>query len=214
MMRPENGLFPRGVPMARKMTVCVLCLLPIFVICCLLFLPAPALHAQDKADKPRVPDKPAVPIPNRLIDYNGFLKSAAEVAQLRAKHRLSEEEFIRMSAEPGTVVLDARSDAKFAMLHVKGAKHLSFPDITAAELAKIIPATASRVLIYCNNNFENSPIAFPSKTATASLNIHTFNTLYNYGYRNVYELGPLVDIKKTKLTLDGTLAAMKMVPTK
>jgi hypothetical protein len=163
------------------------------VFVCLLAIPATTILAADK------------PIPNRLIDYNGFLKAAAEVAQLRAQHRVSEDEFIRMAGEQGTIVLDARSDAKFALLHVKGARHLVFPDITAEELAKVIPDKSSRVLIYCNNNFINEPAAFPSKVPTASLNIHTFNTLYNYGYRNVYELGPLVDVKKTKLTLEGTL---------
>jgi hypothetical protein len=110
-----------------------------------------------------------------------------------------------MASEEGTIVLDARSDAKFAIMHVKGARHLAFPDITADELAKVIPEKSSRVLIYCNNNFLNEPEAFPSKMPTASLNIHTFNTLYNYGYQNVYELGPLVDVKKTKLTLEGKL---------
>ena len=164
---------------------------------CLLAIPVIAVLAADK------------PIPNRLIDYNGFLKGAAEVGQLRAKHRVSEDDFIRMAGEQGTIVLDARSDAKFALLHVKGAKHLSFPDITAGELAKVIPDKSSRVLIYCNNNFLNEQRAFTSKVATASLNIHTFNTLYSYGYRNVYELGPLVDVKMTKLTLEGTLASAK-----
>ena len=52
-------------------------------------------------------------------------------------------------------------------------------------------------------------MAFPTKVPAASLNIHTFNTLYNYGYRNVYELGPLVDVKKTKLPLEGSLAATR-----
>ncbi len=164
---------------------------------CLLALPAIAVLAADK------------PIPNRLIDYNGFLKGAAEVAQLRAKHRVSQDDFIHMTGEQGTIVLDARSDDKFALLHVKGARHLSFPDITADELAKVIPDKSSRVLIYCNNNFLNEQRAFASKAPTASLNIHTFNTLYSYGYRNVYELGPLVDVKKTKLTLEGTLSSAK-----
>jgi hypothetical protein len=38
---------------------------------------------------------------------------------------------------------------------------------------------------------------------TASLNLLTFTELYNYGYRNLYELGPLVDMRQTKLTLVG-----------
>ena len=28
--------------------------------------------------------------------------------------------------------------------------------------------------------------------------------LYNHGYRNVYELGPLIDFKQSKLPFEGT----------
>jgi hypothetical protein len=145
-------------------------------------------------------------IPNRLIDYPGFVSDAAKVGQIRQARRLTEDEFIRMSAEAGTLVFDARSDDKYQLLHVKGAKHLSLTDFTEAELRKVIPVKRTRLLIYCNNNFENEPVAFASKVARASLNIYTFNSLYSYGYTNVYELGPLVDIKKTKIQLAGTKA--------
>ena len=143
-------------------------------------------------------------IPNPRIDYNAFLTGATDVAALRQQRRVTEDQFIRMAAESGTVVLDARSAEKYQMLHVKGARNLSLPDITAAELAKIIPTQNTRVLIYCNNNFENEQPAFPSKAARASLNIYTFNTLHSYGYTNVYELGPLIDIARAKLPLEGT----------
>ncbi len=43
--------------------------------------------------------------------------------------------------------------------------------------------------------------AFPAKIAPASLNLSTYISLYTYGYRNVYELGPLLDAKTTKLKL-------------
>jgi hypothetical protein len=59
------------------------------------------------------------------------------------------------------------------------------------------------VLIYCNNNFLGSPASFPSKAPGASLNISTFVNLTTYGYTNVYELGPLVDVKSTKLPFEG-----------
>jgi phage shock protein E len=143
-------------------------------------------------------------IPNRLIDYNAFLTGAAEVGHLRAEHRLTEDQFIQMSSLPDTVVLDARSSEKYAQLHICGAKHLSFPDITADTLARVIPSKATRVLIYCNNNFLNAPGAFPDKVQAAALNIHTFNTLHSYGYTNVYELGPLIDIRRSKLVFEGT----------
>ena len=145
------------------------------------------------------------PIPNRLIDYDGFLQNAANVGKLRQERRITEAEFVRMAAEPWTIIFDARSDSKFALLHVKGARHLSLPDVTAAELARVIPDKSSRILTYCNNNFQNEPNALPGKMATASLNLYTFNTLYSYGYRNVYELGPLIDIKKSILTFEGSL---------
>lgn len=149
------------------------------------------------------------PIPNRMIDYKGFLENASAVGKLRQERRVAEAEFVRMAAEPGTIIFDARSDSKFAMLHVKGAKHLSLPDVTATELAQVIPDKSSRILIYCNNNFENEPRALPGKMATASLNLYTFNTLYSYGYKNVYELGPLIDIQKSVLIFEGSLVSTR-----
>jgi hypothetical protein len=109
-----------------------------------------------------------------------------------------------MASQPGTIVFDARSDDKYQKLHIKGARHLSFPEITEPELAKVFSAKSNRILIYCNNNFLNAPDSFATKAPSASLNIHTFNTLVSYGYTNVYELGPLLDIRTTKLSFEGT----------
>jgi phage shock protein E len=144
-------------------------------------------------------------IPNRLIDYDAFQRQVAEVRGLRGSHRVTEAQFARMAKDPATVILDARSAEKFALLHVKGARNLSLPDITADELAKLIPSKSTRVLIYCNNNFLNAPRAFPSKLPSASLHVHTMSVLYAYGYTNVYELGPLIDISQSKLEFDGEL---------
>ena len=143
-------------------------------------------------------------IPNRLIDYPGFLTNAAKVEVLRNEHRVTEPQFIEMASYPNTVVFDARSDDKYGRFHIKGARHLSFPEITESELARVFPSKATRTLIYCNNNFLNAPNTMMTKAPAASLNIHTFNTLYNYGYTNVYELGPLVDVRKTRLEFEGT----------
>jgi hypothetical protein len=139
---------------------------------------------------------------NPAIDMPGYLRVAGEAAQHRESRRVSEEEFMRMSREPGTIVLDARSREKFDELHVKGAMNLSFPDIAVESLAKAIPDKATRILIYCNNNFANAPGPFPEKRISAALNISTYIALYNYGYRNVYELGPLVDLKDSKLEFE------------
>ena len=151
-------------------------------------------------------------IQNPKIDYPGFVQDAHDVAKLREERRVTEEKFMEMAADPATVVLDARSAEKFSLLHVRGAKNLSLPDITAEQLARIIPDKTTRVLIYCNNNFRNEERAFPSKSARVALNIFTFNTLYGYGYRNVYELGPLIDIRSTKLPLEGTNGLPAAIP--
>jgi len=139
-------------------------------------------------------------IQNPSIDMDGYLRVAHEAAKYRESRRISEEDFVRMSEEPGTVILDARSRAKYDELHIRGAINLSFPDITIDSLKETIPDRNTRILIYCNNNFMNAPSAFPSKLPTASLNLSTFIALYTYGYRNVYELAPLVDIKASLLT--------------
>lgn len=143
---------------------------------------------------------------NRLIDYDAFTRQVIAVGKLRETHRVGEAEFLRMMADTATVVLDARSRERFELLHVRGAVHLSLPDMTAEELARIVPGRQTRILIYCNNNFLNAPEAFPSKAPSASLNLHTFNALYSYGYRNVYELKPLLDIRSTRIPFEGRQA--------
>jgi len=104
-----------------------------------------------------------------------------------------------MSREPGTVVLDARSKARYDELHVAGALHLSFPDIAIESLAALLPDKDVRILIYCNNNFRGAEGPFPKKLASASLNLSTFVALYDYGYRNVWELGPLIDVETSTI---------------
>jgi rhodanese-like protein len=143
--------------------------------------------------------KPAISNPN--IDMQGYLKVASEAAAYRESRRLTEEEFLHMSREPGTVVLDARSREKYDLLHIKGAINLSFPDITVESLGRTLPEKNARILIYCNNNFVGEEKAFPTKAPTASLNLSTYISLYSYGYRDVYELGPLLDVKTSKLEL-------------
>ena len=132
-----------------------------------------------------------------------YLKVAYEAADHRESHRVSEAEFIRMSREPGTIVLDARSREKYDLLHIRGAINISFPDIAIESLERTLPDRNTRILIYCNNNFQNAPGPFPSKLPSASLNISTYIALYDYGYRNVYELGPLIDINTSRLELES-----------
>ena len=145
--------------------------------------------------------------PNPNIDMNGHLRVSQEAAKHRETHRVSEDDFIKMSQESGTIILDARSKEKFDLLHIKGAMNLSFPDITVESLKKTIPDKNTRILIYCNNNFQNAEAPFPTKRIAVALNLSTFITLYEYGYRNVYELAPRLDPAKAKLQFES--AAVK-----
>jgi hypothetical protein len=144
----------------------------------------------------------AAEAPNPIIDIDRFSALTRQVAVLRESRRVSEDEFLRLAAEPGTVILDARSREKYELLHVKGAVHLNFADFTEATLANIIPTKATRVLIYCNNNFDGAPGPFPGKAI--ALNLPTFVTLHGHGYTMVHELGPLLDIKTTRIPFAGS----------
>ena len=146
---------------------------------------------------------PALAQENPAIDMPGYLRIANEAAVHRTTRRVSESDFIRMSREPGTVVLDARSREKYDQLHIKHALNLSFPDMTIDSLHRLLPDKEARILIYCNNNFANAEGPFPSKLPSASLNLSTYIALYNYGYRNVYELAPLIDIRNTQLEFEA-----------
>jgi hypothetical protein len=150
----------------------------------------------------------SAPIVNPAIDVQRYLRVAGNAAQHRESRRLSEDDFIRMSHEPGTIVLDTRSNEKYDELHVKGALNLSFPDIAIGSLEQILPDKSARILIYCNNNFSNAEGPFPSKLPSASLNLPTFITLYDYGYRNVYELGPLIDVHETRIEFESSRSAI------
>jgi len=151
----------------------------------------------------------ANPGENPAIDMEGYLTVSMAAAQHRQTRRLSEAEFIRMSREPGTIVLDARSREKFDELHIKGAINLSFPDMAVASLERTIPDRRTRVLIYCNNNFRDAEGPFPAKLPSASLNLSTYIALYNYGYRNIYELGPLLDIGTSMLEFETSRTARR-----
>ncbi len=141
---------------------------------------------------------------NPLIRYDQFQANVTKAGAQRAQRRLTEEAFLKAMREPGVVLLDARSGPMFALRHLTGAVNLSLPDFTEEALQKLIPDQRTKILIYCNNNFLGSPVAMASKSPAASLNVHTLVTLRSYGYQNVFELGPLLDVRSTRLPMSGT----------
>ncbi len=113
---------------------------------------------------------------------------------------------------PNTMILDTRSKAAFDRIHLAGAVHLNFSDFSTHQLAAVIPSKATRILIYCNNNFiiddgvkdeaklEVALVALATKIAPLALNIPTFINLYGYGYENLYELADALPVDDPRLT--------------
>jgi hypothetical protein len=177
--------------------------------------------------KPAEPAK-VTPPANPNIDMNAHIRNIQDAATHREKRRLSEDDFLKMSKEKGVIVLDARSKEMYDLMHIEGAINLNYSDIDVVNLAKVLPDKNATILIYCNNNFTPAPdaplaenrtpngnvpvadaakraeiakVAFGGKGKAVSLNLSTYTTLFNYGYKNVYELAPTVDPAKTKLAL-------------
>jgi hypothetical protein len=103
--------------------------------------------------------------PKAKVSFEDFKRVVAEAEEHRAKRLVDLDTFLKMSKEQGTIILDSRSDFRFERLHLRGAKHLSFTDFTQANLASVIPGFQTRILIYCNNNFEGNQTDFASKIA-------------------------------------------------
>lgn len=164
--------------------------------------------------------------PKAKVSFDDFKSIVAEVEPHRAKRLIGFDAFLKMSTEPNTIILDTRSTFRFDRIHLKGAKHLSFTDFTQGNLQTIVPSFDTRILIYCNNNFEGDEVDFASKIAvpfTASggsaaaqfkaqekprmmaLNVPTYINLYGYGYTNVYELDELVNVKDPRAVFEGSL---------
>jgi hypothetical protein len=159
--------------------------------------------------------------PSAKVSYSDFKTLVETVEEHRAERLVGLDEFLEMSKDPNTVVLDTRSAERFERIHIAGAKHLNFSDFNQRSLAELIPDPKTRILIYCNNNFEGNPVDFTTKVfipPTASdevldeerpvmmaLNVPTYINLYGYGYQNVYELDELVNVSDQRIEFAGTV---------
>jgi len=137
--------------------------------------------------------KEARPTTQAQVDYPAFASLTDDVAAYRQSRLITLEQFQAMARDGNTLILDARSPAAYARGHIEGAVNVSFTDFTAQYLREQIGDPNRRILIYCNNNFANNAAPVVLKSAPLALNIPTFINLYGYGYRNVYELGDVID---------------------
>ena len=168
--------------------------------------------------------------PRAKVSFEDFKQLVSEVETHRASRLVDLNTFLKMSREPGVIILDARSGFRFDRIHVSGAKQLSFTDFTQENLSKVIPAFDTKVLIYCNNNFDGNQVDFATKAAfprrvpgapistqiasqekpiMLALNIPTYINLYGYGYRNVYELNEFVNVNDPRISFEGSIVVPK-----
>lgn len=160
------------------------------------------------------------------VDFDAYMELAWQAREQRKTRLISLDTFQLFSRDENTVILDTRSKEMYDARHIKGAIHLDFSDFTQLRLSQIIPDTNTRILIYCNNNFENDDFYFPTKSIspqerdimemqalpngpkqfplTMALNIPTYINLFGYGYKNVFELSDLVSIYYGNVEFEGT----------
>lgn len=148
------------------------------------------------------------------VNFDAYEKLVSEVKTHRKERLINLETFNAYSTENDVIILDTRSDSMYNAKHVKGAIHLNFSDFTQANLKKLIPSEKTKILIYCNNNFEDDDVFFATKSyqppiksgkeLTLALNIPTFINLYGYGYKNVYELSELISVFDKRIEFEGT----------
>lgn len=101
--------------------------------------------------------------PPAKVSFTDFQSLVAEVEPHRRERLVDLDTFLAMSRRPDVVILDTRSVYRYDRIHVRGAKHLSFPDFTQENLRTVIPSEDTTVLIYCNNNFDGNEVDFASK---------------------------------------------------
>ena len=161
------------------------------------------------------PGKISMQLPPSKVDFDAYEELAKEVKEYRKNRLVGLSKFLLLSKDQHTVILDTRSTEMYNRKHVKGAIHLNFSDFTQFNLRRLIPDMNTRILIYCNNNFDEDPVNFATKSArspkslkqketTLALNIPTFINLYGYGYKNVYELADLVSVFNKSIEFEGT----------
>ncbi|EQA60725.1 rhodanese-like protein [Leptospira alexanderi serovar Manhao 3 str. L 60] len=58
---------------------------------------------------------------NRLIDYKGFQNAVNSFSNERETKRLTEEDFLKMIENEDVILLDARSESRYKLRHIKSA---------------------------------------------------------------------------------------------
>lgn len=133
-----------------------------------------------------VAEKKAVSL-QKPLDY---YKQAEALMEFRNSRQLSMAQIdAMMQADKNTVLLDTRGDQDYATIHIRGAKHLSYADMTTDRLAKMFPDKNTRIIVYCDKAIM-SPM-----TRMMPLSTNAFVDLHMYGYTNIYEMRSAMSVQ-------------------
>jgi len=141
-----------------------------------------------------------------------FSKTLALAIDLRPTRLISTDDFKRMSATEGTIILDTRSAESYAAAHLDGAINLPLTDMTELRLAETLPSRTMPILIYSDQNFGATPGIIRHDSSDLSLNLLSFLALSQYGYPNVYELGERVHHTDTRLSWESAASDALALP--
>ncbi|MFT5779629.1 MAG: hypothetical protein ACI837_002588 [Crocinitomicaceae bacterium] len=102
-----------------------------------------------------------------FVNYDQFEALVKEVREHRKERLLSMDDFNTMSKKENVFILDTRSKAMYDAKHIKGAIHLNFSDFTQANLDALFGSRDVTILIYCNNNIDESELSIPFTVPSA-----------------------------------------------
>ena len=86
----------------------------------------------------------AAPPLNPQIDYDGYRALIEEVQPYRRARLIDWDAFVAAAAEPGVLILDARSAEQFAAGHIRGAVNVPLPEFSEERLAEVTAARTAR----------------------------------------------------------------------
>lgn len=109
-------------------------------------------------------------LPRTLLSAAGLLAACglrpppdwpSVLADVRARHpgvaQVSLEELLADEADPGPLLLDARTEREFAISHLRGARHA--PDEAAALALLASEPKARPIIVYCSVGLRSSALA-------------------------------------------------------
>ncbi len=76
-------------------------------------------YGQDKAEGPAGSNRIAQQSKQGACNFDEFARAVTEVQKRRQGRLIDAKQFAKMAQEPGILILDARSELSFELLHIK-----------------------------------------------------------------------------------------------